>query len=285
MLAGMMLRLLLALLLLASGLMAQENPDWTTNHEPFRISDNLYYVGSKDLASYLIVTPAGDILINSNLESSVPQIRANVEKLGFHMGDIKVLLISHAHSDHDAGSAGILKLTHAKYEVMQEDVATVESGGASDPAYGKSKPDYPPTHVDRVLHDGDTVELGGAVLTAHRTPGHTPGCTTWTMKVTDHGKTYNVVIVGSPNVNSGYKLIHNAKYPGIAEDYVQTFRVLHSLPCDIFLGAHGQYFDMLEKLARKTAPGTNPFVDPQGYKTYVAEREQAFQEELAKQKK
>ena len=280
----MIFRALLLTLVFSCGLSAQVNPDWTTPHVPFRIIGNIYYVGSKDLASYLITTPQGDILINSNLKSSVPQIRRSIEALGFHLKDVKILLISHAHVDHAAGSALIKNLTGAKYMVMAADVPVVESGGRKDFAYSKS-PDmwFPPAKVDRVLHDGDQVRLGNVVLVAHLTPGHTKGCTTWTMKVVDQGKTYNVVIVGSPNVNPGYKLINNRKYPRIAADYEQTFRTLKSLPCDVFLGAHGSYFGLQEKYPRMGLGGANPFIDPDGYRRYVATTEQMFRADLARQ--
>ena len=245
---------------------------------------DIYYVGSRGLASYLIATPKGHILINSSLQSSVPLIRASVEKLGFRFSDIKILLISHAHWDHCAGSALIKKLTGAKYMVMDADVPVIEAGGKGDFQYGHSATSfYTPTKVDRVLHDGDQVKLGDAVLTAHLTPGHTKGCTTWTMKAQEGSKTYNVVIVGSPNVNHGYKLVHNTLYPQIADDYARTFSVLKSLPCDVFLGAHGNYFGMEAKYGRMKSSGPNPFIDPQGYQNYVAERERAFRMELEKQ--
>jgi len=265
-------------------LFAQANADWTEPFPPFRIAGNLYYVGSKGLANYLITTPQGHILINSDLDANVPLIRASVEKLGFKFSDVKILLISHAHWDHDAGSAMIKQITGAKYMVMDADVPVVESGGKADFQYGNSPSSlYPPTKVDRVLHDNDEVTLGGSVLVAHLTPGHTKGCTTWTMKVSDRGKTYNVVIVGSPNVNPGYKLVNNPLYPKIAEDYERMFRVLKSLPCDLFLGAHGNYFDMEAKYARMKEGGRNPLIDPDGYKTFVAQKERDFRAELAKQ--
>lgn len=280
----MVLRLLTLLLVLTGSLFGQDNPDWTTPFPPHRVVGNVYYAGSKDLASYLITTPQGHILINSNLKSSVPQIRKSIEALGFRFSDVKILLISHAHFDHAAGSALIKQETGAKYMVMDADVPVVEDGGKSDFQYGGSASSrFTPTKVDRVLHDGDEVSLGNVVLVAHLTPGHTKGCTTWTMKVVDSGKTYNVVIVGSPNVNSGYKLVGNAKYPQIATDYEKTFRTLNSLPCDIFLGAHGGYYDMQEKYARMKKGDANAFVDPAGYKSYVAEREQAFRAELKRQ--
>jgi metallo-beta-lactamase class B len=263
---------------------AQDNPDWTEPFPAFRIAGNLYYVGSKGLANYLVTTPQGNILINSDLESNVPMIEASIEKLGFKFKDTKVLLISHAHWDHDAGSAKIKAMTGASYMVMDADVPVVESGGKTDFQYGNSPGFlYPPTKVDRVLHDGDEVRLGGAVLVAHLTPGHTKGCTTWAMKVTEGGKAYNVVIIGSPNVNPGYRLIHNNNYPQIAQEYERMWDVLKSLPCDIFLGAHGGYFGLEEKYPLMKDGGANPFIDPSGYKKFIAQKEQDFRTELAKQ--
>ncbi len=264
--------------------LAQATPDWTEPFPPFHIAGNLYYVGSKGLANYLITTPAGNILINSDLEANVPLIRASIEKLGFKFSDTKILLISHAHWDHDAGSAAIKKLTGAAYMVMDADVPVVESGGKADFHYGNTPSSlYPPTKVDRVLHDGDQVELGGTVLVAHLTPGHTKGCTTWTMKVVEGGKTYDVVIVGSPNVNAGYRLVNNTAYPQIAADYERGFHVLESLPCDFFLGAHGDYFGMLAKYPRMKDGAPSPFIDPAGYKQFIADKEHAFEVELARQ--
>ena len=277
--------LLLAIVFLVVPRDAKLQNDWTEPFPAFRIAGNLYYVGSKGLANYLITTAQGHILINSDLEANVPLIRASIESLGFKFTDVKILLISHAHYDHDAGSDMIKKLTGAKYMVMEGDVPVVESGGKSDFQYGNDPEQlYPPTKVDRVLRDGDQVKLGDAVLTAHLTPGHTKGCTTWTMKVKDGGKTRNVVIVGSPNVNPGYQLVGNSLYPGIAEDFEKTFQVLSSLPCDYFLGAHGSYFDMKTKYPQLKAGVSTAFIDPVGYKNFVANREAAFQKELAKQK-
>ena len=269
--------------LFAASVRAQGSPDWTEPFPPFKIAGNLYYVGSKGLANYLITTPQGNILINSDLEANVPMIKSSIEKLGFKFSDTKILLISHAHWDHDAGSAMIKEATGAEYMVMAEDVPVVESGGKTDFQYGASSL-YAPTKVDRVLHDGEEVRLGGTVLVAHLTPGHTKGCTTWTMKVSDGGKSYNVVIIGSPNVNQGYKLVKNAAYPQIARDYERTWRVLKSLPCDIFLGAHGDYFGLEEKYPRLKEGSPNPFIDPDGYKKYVTQKEQDFYTELKKQK-
>src|SRR3984957_12257433 len=182
--------------------------DWLNPFPPHRVMGNIYYVGSESLASYLITTSAGNILINSSLEQSVPLLQASIEKLGFKFSDTKILLISHAHNDHCAGSARVKAMTHAKYMDLDAEVPVVESGGKKDFRYGNNPRSlHPATKVDRVLRDGDEVKLGNVVLVAHKTAGHTKGCTTWTMKVTDDktGKTYDVVIVGSPNVNPGYK--------------------------------------------------------------------------------
>jgi metallo-beta-lactamase class B len=274
----------LSALTLSSCLLAQTDPMWTEPFPPHHIIGNVYYVGSKGLASFLITTAEGNILINSNLETSVPQIRASIEKLGFRFSDTKILLISHAHWDHCAGSAAVKELTGAKYMVMAADVPEIEAGGKGNFQYGNSPRSlYKPAKVDRVLHDLDQVKLGGTVLVAHLTPGHTKGCTTWTMRVREGSKTYEVVVVGSPNVNSGYKLVHNSLYPNIAQDYERTFRTLKALPCDIFLGAHGNYYGMEAKFARLKEGGPNPFIDPEGYRSYIAEREQAFRNELQKQ--
>ena len=275
---------LLLTLVFAGSAFAQATPDWTNPFPPYRIIGNVYYVGSQGLASYLITTKEGHILINSSLESSVPLIRESIEKLGFKFGDIKILLISHAHWDHCAGSAAVKELTGAKYMVMDADVPEIEAGGKGNFQYGDSPTSrYQPTKVDRVLHDGEAVKLGDAVLTAHLTPGHTKGTTTWTMKAKEGNNSYNVVIIGSPNVNAGYKLVNNALYPQIASDYERMFRVLKLLPCDVFLGAHGNYYGMEAKYARMKEHAANPFIDPEGYRSYVAEREQTFRAELAKQ--
>ena len=259
--------------------LGENPPNWTEPFPPHKIAGNLYYVGSKDLASFLIATPEGHILINSSLEESVPLIRASIEQLGFKFSDVKFLLISHAHSDHCAGSAEILKQTHAKYCVMDEDAAAVEDGGSLTTRLKASYMSFPPAKVDRRLKDGDKVELGGSTLTAHLTPGHTRGCTTWTMEVDG----LHAVIIGSPNVNPGYILVGNEKYPSIATDYEKTFSVLKSLPVDLFLGAHGGYYGMIEKQAKLASAPSNPFIDPAGYAAYVADREKAFRNVLKKQ--
>jgi metallo-beta-lactamase class B len=253
---------------------AKGHPDWTTPLPPFQIADNLYYVGSLDLGAYLITTSAGNILINANLESSPPLIRASVEKLGFSWKDTKLLLNGQAHSDHMGGAAEVLRETHARDMVMDGDADVVRSGGRKDFAFGTDGMEtYPPARVDRVLHDGDTVVLGDVTLTAHRTGGHTRGCTTWTFRThissDPAGRFRNVVIVGGWRALSQYRLFdtpgHPAAYPGIKEDFYKTFATLRALPCDIFLGAHGIYFDLLPKVKRMQTEAEAAFIDPKGY--------------------
>lgn len=274
---------MLAVTSLVLALTAVGQADW---YEPFpahNIVGNVYYVGSRDLASYLITTPEGHILINSGFEQTVPLIRKSVESLGFKMKDVKILLASHAHSDHVAGHALARELTGARVFVMRGDETVIKSGGVGQYLYNDSR--WKPCPVDRVLDDGDEVKLGGMTLVAHRTPGHTPGCTTWTWKAADGGKTHDVVVIGSPNVNPGYQLVGNKAYPEIADDFAKTFRVLKALPCDVFLGAHGGYYGMIEKYNRQQkGDGGNPFVDPEGYRSYVAQKEKAFRDTLASQK-
>jgi metallo-beta-lactamase class B len=260
------------------------DPAWTRAVTPHRIAGNLFYVGTEDLAAYLIVTPQGDILINSTLEANVPLIKKNVETLGFSFEKIKILLISHAHYDHCGGSALVKQMTGAKYYVMDADISVVESGGKTDYQYAHDSALYfPPTKVDRVLHDGDTVKMGAMVLTAHLTAGHTRGATTWTFDEMDEGRTMHVVIVGGPNLNAHIVLVGNKVYPQIAADYQHGFDVLKALPCDVFLGAHGSYFNLREKYARLKNGEHDVFIDPEGYKAYIADREQAFQAELKRQ--
>ncbi len=253
---------------------------------PFRIAGNLYYVGNSYAANYLVVTSQGNILINSNDKVSVPMLKDSIEKLGLKWSDTKILLISQGHSDHGGGSVLVKEQTGARYMVMDGDVSVVESGGKTDFLFGDDLAQrYEPTKVDHVLHDGDRVKLGNTVLVAHLTPGHTKGCTTWTMDVTEQGKKYHVVIVGGVSMNPGTKLIHNAAYPNIVQDYEHMWHVLKKLPCDIFLGAHGMYFGLDEKYARMKKDASNPFVDPDGYQQFLVAKEHEFRVELDKQTK
>jgi metallo-beta-lactamase class B len=257
--------------------------DWHEPYPPHRIADNLFYVGSRGLASYLVTTPEGHILINSSFERTVPLIRASIEKLGFKITDVKIMLSSHAHGDHVEGQGLMQELTGAKVFAMEGDASVISSGGKGQYLYDDH---WRPCRVDRILKDGDKVTFGGATLTAHLTPGHTRGCTTWTMTFMDNGKPRQVVIIGSPNVNPGYQLVKNRDYPEISDDFARTFKILKSLPCDIFLGAHGNYYGMEKKYAKlKTGGADNPFIDPEGYRAYIEDREKAYVDVLKKQRR
>jgi metallo-beta-lactamase class B len=241
---------------------------------PHKVIGNIYYVGSESLASFLVVTPQGNILINSCFEATVPVIRTSVEQLGFKFTDIKILLGSHAHADHMEGDALVKQLTGAQVMAMAEDV----------PALMKMKPGDKPHPLDKTLHDGDQVTLGGTTLVARLTAGHTRGCTTWTTKAQENGKTYDVVIIGSVGVNPGFKLVNNTEVPNMADEYRRSFKVLRSLACDVPLGSHPAMYNMAEKYP-KIGKGPNPFIDPEGYKHEVDIGDHAFLEELDKQKK
>jgi metallo-beta-lactamase class B len=269
----MLLRFFFLLMVLTTSPVPAQNPDWHREFPGFKIAGNLYYVGTADLAVYLIKTSKGNILVNSDFPQDLPLVRNSIHQLGCEYRDTKILLISHAHDDHAAAVGQIKKETGARVMVMEPDVAWVESTASG----------HPGVQVDRVLHEGDTVELGDSKLTARLTPGHTPGCTTWTMEVQEDGRKLNAVIIGSPNVNPGYILVGNKNYPRIAEDYEKSFTVLLSLPVDLFLGAHGSYFGLKEKHEKMKVGGSNPFIDPAGYKAYVTERRDAFRKEWDRQ--
>ncbi len=245
--------------------------------EPFRMIGNIYYVGASDVASYLIATPEGYILINSGFEETVPLIRDGMRKLGFRFEEIKVLLNSHAHIDHAGGHALLKKLTGCRIIMSRADADLLARGGKGDfLPVSEDVVDYPPATSDQIIGDGDRVTLGGVTLTARLTPGHTRGCTTWTMNVEEEGKTYHVVVYGSATLLPGVRLVDNPEYPQMPDDFARTFRVLKSLPCDVYFGPHASQFRLAEK-ARRLAAGEkpNPFIDPTGYREYIDRSEEA----------
>jgi metallo-beta-lactamase class B len=238
-----------------------------TAFTPHKVIGNLYYVGTQSLGTFLITTPQGHILINTSYERTVPVIRGSVEKLGFKFSDVKIVLGSHAHGDHMEGDALAKELTGAQVMAMAEDVPALERMRPG----GKAHP------IDRMLHDGDTVTLGGVTLTARLTPGHTKGCTTWTTKITEDGKTYDVVIVGSIGMNPGAR----PDATTIAE-YQRSFQILRSLKVDVPLAPHPAMYKMDEKYAR-IGKGPNPFVDPGGFIAELDLVEGLFQRTLREQ--
>ncbi len=261
---------------------ASQRSEWNKPFKPFRIIGNVYYVGAAGVSSFLIVTPAGDILLDGGLAETAPQIEQHIRSLGFHMRDVKYLLNSHAHYDHCGGLAALKRASGAQMIASKADAATLSSGHQLSYGPGQSDTHFPAVKVDRLIADGGTVSLGGVTLTAHLTPGHTKGATTWTMPVVENGKTYQVVFDCSTTV-AGNRLVNNAKYLNIVADYEHSFAVLRSLPCDVFLAAHPFMFHMAEKVKEKNAGGPNPFIDPGELKAFVDQSEKDFREELAKQ--
>jgi metallo-beta-lactamase class B len=250
--------------------------------EPYKVIGNIYYVGATDVSSHIIVTPEGLILLDTGTAQMLPGIRRNVEKLGYNLRDIKVILSSHAHWDHVEGHAAMKELTGAQVMALGEDAAAITSGLDSSAAGAKG---WKPVKVDRVLKDGDTVALGGITLQAHLTPGHTKGCTTWSTTVQEEGKSYVVVFLGGTGINQGVKLLGNTRHPGIVDDYARTFRVLKGLRPDVFLAQHPSMYQMAEKMQRLQAGGAqNPFIDPEGYQRFVNEEERKYLKQLAAEK-
>lgn len=239
---------------------------------PHRIIGNLYYVGTRSLASFLVSTPQGLILINTNYEDSVPVLKDSVEKLGFRFSDIKIILGSHAHADHMEGDALVKQMTGAQVMAMAEDV----------PALQRMRPGDKPHPIDRTLRDGEEVTLGDSSLVARLTPGHTRGCTTWTMQVQEGGRSYLVVIIGSMGSNPGFQFVNNKDNPGIADEYKRGFAVLRGLKADVPLASHPAMYGMTGKFER-IGKGPNPFIDAAGYKAELDAVEQLFLRVLAEQ--
>ena len=258
----------------------EEWRSWNQPVEPFRIAESLYYVGASDIASYLITTSEGHILIDGGFVETAPQIEANISKLGFKVEEVKILLNSHAHFDHAGGLAALKARSGAKLFASAPDATLLESGGKGDFRFG-DEGQFPPVVVDRRLADGEAVTLGGATLTARLTPGHTRGATTWTFKA----GSFDVVLVSSASILD-YRFVGKESYPGIAADFERTFAVLEALPVQIFLAPHGGFFDLAGKRER-AASGMglrNPWVDPAGYKAWVARAKGAFLAAVESQK-
>jgi metallo-beta-lactamase class B len=248
---------------------------------PFRIAGNLYYVGATEVSSFLITTSQGDFLLDGGFAETAQQIERNVAQLGFKIEDIKILLNSHAHFDHAGGLAELKQKSSAKFIANAGDAELLKTGGHGDFRFGDTLL-FPPIQPDQIIRDGESIRLGDQVMTAHSTPGHTKGNTTWTTKIRDGDKTYDVVFVGSQS-SLDYKFVGQESYPGIRADFEKSFAILKNLPCDIFLGSHGSFFNFLEKRERVLRGEMNAFIDPDGYKRYLMESEKDFREKVAKQ--
>ncbi len=257
-----------------------ERAEWNKPVEPFRIIGNIYYVGVAGVASYLIATPKGHVLLDGGFAETAPIIEKNIAALNFRIQDVKYLLNSHAHYDHCGGLAALKRISGAQMVASRADAEVLESGRQKNYSIPDSL--FPRVKVDRLIGDGENVQLGGVTLTAVLTPGHTKGCTTWTMRVQELGKTYQVVFYCSTSV-PGYPLVDNLRYPGIVSDYEQSFTRLRQLPCDVFLAPHGSFFRLTEKRAQMAQGGPNPFIDPSEMRSWVDQSEQEFQTELKAQ--
>jgi metallo-beta-lactamase class B len=259
---------------------AQFHGPYSQPEEAFRLVGNIYYVGAKNIASYLITTPQGHILVDTGTTEMTPVITANVEKLGFKMRDIKIMLSSHAHFDHIGGHAAMKKLTGARVMAIKQDADALEAGKDLSPLGDEG---WTPVKVDRVLKDGDTVALGGTTLRAVWAPGHTPGCTVWTTTVPDGGRSYSVAIFGCGAPNGGVKLVGNPKFPTLVDDAMGTFRKLKTLRPDIYVSGHPQmlFAGKIERMKAGERP--HPLLDPgsQAWTKMLDEAQAAFEKRVA----
>jgi metallo-beta-lactamase class B len=260
-----------------------EMRSWNRPFQPFRVAGNIYYVGTNRMAIFLLATRAGLILLDTGFESKVPELRRNVEALGFRFADIKLVLASHAHIDHVQGHAVIRSMTHARTVASAPDAPVIETGGKGDWAYG-TRYRWVPCPVDQIVADGQSVSLGGVTLVAHLTPGHSKGATTWTTTVEEDGQRLAVVFFPSGNVPPGARLVDNPDFPDLTAAFMGSFATWRSLPCDLFLGAHGEFFDLERKWKRLRAGARpNPFIDPAGYRKAIDDAETNFRNALAAQ--
>jgi metallo-beta-lactamase class B len=265
---------------------APQNADWTRPFPPFRIIGNIYWVGSYDLATYLITTPQGNILINTGVGDTAKQIKASVETLGFKIADTKILTATHGHFDHVAGFAELKRMTRARLVVSEPDKDLFETGGAADFRFGDTPgARFEPVKVDQTFKDNDTISLGGTELTAHHHPGHTKGATSFTVNVQEAGKTYRVIIANMGSINPGVTVNGMPKYPGIAEAYARTFRAQKDMKIDIWLASHAGQFRMHEKYKPGDPFNAERFVDPAGFLAAVQQLEKVYVEQLAKERK
>jgi len=261
---------------------ASREMKWEVPTAPTKVVGPIYFVGTTGLSSWLITTPQGHILLNTGMPSSGPMIADSIRQLGFSPEEIRIIIFSHAHVDHVGAVAFMKKLSGASVLAMEQEAELLQSGGALDFQYGQ-EPDFrfEPVKANRLLHDGDRLTIGDLVLTARLTPGHTKGTTTWTTRVMDGGKSYNVVFPDGTSVNPGYRLTGKPSYPDIEGDYWKTFGVLESIKPDIWLAPHTQRFGFEAKRARAVTQGPDGWVDPEGYRKYVAEARQEFEAQLA----
>jgi metallo-beta-lactamase class B len=255
---------------------------WDEPTEPVKIAGPLYFVGTRGLSSWLFVTSEGNILLNTGTPKSGPLIVDSIRKVGFKPEEIKIIINGHGHSDHAGAFAYMKKLSGAKIAIMQPDVPMVEDGGKSDFHYGRDWEvmGQPPVKVDRVLRSGEVVRLGEVVLTGYNTAGHTKGATTWVTTLMEGGKAYRIVFPDGAGFNPGYKIANPEGYPGINQDYRDTLHFLESLRPDIWLAHHNEYYDLEGKRKRAATEGVKAWVDPEGYRRWIASKRRAFEDQV-----
>ena len=256
---------------------------WRPPVPPRHLLANIHYVGAVGVSSFLITTPEGHVLLDTGFDDTVPLIQRSVEQLGFKLTDIKFIVSSHAHIDHVGGHARMKKLTGAKVIASAGDARALESGGEDDYIqWPKDTITYTPVKVDRVVADGERITLGGTTLTAHLTPGHTRGATTWTMEVNEGATVRHVVFFSSATINAGTRLLNNPLFPDFVEQFEATFAKLKALPCDIFFAPHGDQFGMAGKFVRlDRGEKENPFIDPAGWTRLIVAAERAYRAQLS----
>ncbi len=265
-------------------LLTAQHADWTRPFPAHRVVGNLYHVGTYDLACFLITTSDGNILINTGIDSSTPILRANIESLGFHLEDVKILLTMQAHWDHTAALAEIKKISGAKMWATDGDAPILEDGGMSDPHFG-GKVSFAPVKVDRRIKDGEVIELGETSLTVVSTPGHTTGSVSYTMKVREGGRDYDLVIANMGTINPGKRLVDKPTYPGVAKDFAETFRKQKALKCDIWVAAHGSQYGLHDKYKAGDAYDPKTFVDPAGFLAAIERLEKLYLEQLESERR
>ena len=252
---------------------------WEEPEEPVKIIGPLFFVGTKGLGAFLFTTPEGHILMNTGMPSSGPMIVNSIRKLGFRPEDIRIMINGHAHIDHAGAFAYLKQQFGAQLAVMRDDVPAMESGDTNDFKYANDFV-YPPAKVDRILRDGDTIKMGDVLLTAYHTPGHTRGATTWIANLVVDGKAYVVAFPDGAGFNPGYRLVKNPSYPGIADDYRHTHHFLETLKPDIWLAQHNEYYDFESKRQRAQTEGVKAWIDPEGYRRFIAGKKRDFEDEV-----
>ncbi|MFC0513620.1 subclass B3 metallo-beta-lactamase [Mucilaginibacter angelicae] len=260
---------------------AEKHPEWTRPFPPFQIAGNLYYVGTADLACYLITTSGGNILINTGLRSSEPQIIANIRTLGFRVSDTKILLTTQAHFDHLGAMAAIKKITKAKMMVDEGDAAVVADGGLSDYDLKGDVRTFTPIKVDRILHNGDSIKLGNMKLTVLHHPGHTKGSCSYLFDIKDNTRNYRVLIANMPTIVTDKKFSNIPSYPGIAEDYAYTLKAMKNLTFDIWLASHGAQFDLINKHKPGSPYDPAVFADKKNYYDQIDELQTEYDKKIA----